>query len=35
LLKAEPAPRVALKKAKPSLVKALPHSEPPSLWELD
>lgn len=35
LLKAEPAPRVAMSKAKPSRVKALPHSEPRSLWEPD
>jgi hypothetical protein len=35
LLKAEPAPRVAMSKAKPSPVKALPRSEPRSLWELD
>ena len=33
LLKAEAAPRVPLKKAKPHAVKAVPRAEPPSLWE--
>jgi hypothetical protein len=34
-LKAEPAPRVAMSKAKPVQIKPVPHSEPRSLWELD
>jgi putative SOS response-associated peptidase YedK len=34
-LKAEPAPRVAMSKAKPAQIKPMPHSEPRSLWELD